>query len=93
MSAHTPGPWHVSKGGAVGREIRADEGPFVASVYDTGMNYGERNANAQIIAAAPAMLNLLQRMHERLTDGRSLPEWAEAWAEEIQAYIAKAEGR
>jgi hypothetical protein len=49
-------------------------------------------ANAALIAAAPQMFDLLRRMHDRLVDGRALPEWAEAWAEEIEAVIATAEG-
>lgn len=56
MADHTPGPWHVAKGG-LGREIRADDGPFIASVYDHTFTYGERNANAHLIAAAPELLD------------------------------------
>lgn len=39
------------------------------------------------------LVDLLRRMRERLIDGRALPEWAEAWVEEIDAAIAQAEGR
>jgi hypothetical protein len=59
MAGHTPGPWHVAKGG-LGREIRADDGPFIASVYDSTFTYGERNANARLLAAAPDLLDACQ---------------------------------
>jgi hypothetical protein len=35
-----------------------------------------------------ALRNLLARMHERLIDGRRVPSWAAAWAEEIEAALA-----
>jgi len=38
---------------------------------------------------AAATLDLLQRMHDRLTDGRAVPEWQSGWAEEIAAVIAR----
>ena len=50
-------------------------------------------AYARLIATAPDLLDLLHRLHERLTDGRAVPEWASGWAEELEAAIAKAEGR
>jgi hypothetical protein len=53
----------------------------------------EARANAHLIAAAPELLDLLHRMHERLTDGRAVPEWMAGWEEEIETAIAKAEGR
>ncbi len=46
---------------------------------------------ARLRAANAALLDLLQRMHERLTDGRDVPEWLEGWVEEIDAAIQKVE--
>ena len=71
MKGHTPGPWHVTKSPAP-REIRADSGPFIASVYDVAVTYGERNANARLLAAAPELLDalkLLMKAYESVLPG------------------------
>lgn len=54
MSAHTPGPWHVSNG----VQIRSDRHQ-IAKVWM--MRNGEGKANAALIAAAPSI-------HEALTN-------------------------
>jgi len=102
MTPHTPGPWHVSKA-FVCREIRADDGPFIASVYDHTMTYGERNANARLIAAAPALLAALQTLHDDVIRHGCTEGDGDAWLAAFQrlmtsmeaagAAIAKAEGR
>ena len=61
LHKHTPGPWHVTRGPAP-REIRADHGPFIASVYDVAVTCGERNANARLLAAAPELLDVLNEL-------------------------------
>jgi hypothetical protein len=48
-------------------------------------------SDRRLIASAPELLDLLQRIHERLTDGRDIPEWMSGWAEEVEAAIAKVE--
>ncbi len=73
MSTHTPGPWHVAKGG-LGREIRADDGPFIASVYDHTFTYGERNANACLIAAAPELLEALIKLTNESAGFLAMPD-------------------
>lgn len=100
MAAHTPGPWHVAKGG-LGREIRADDGPFIASVYDHTFTYGERNANARVLAAAPELLDALKQAVETIRTWHSLhiaddPAWDiyrqhAPEMKRINAAIAKAE--
>lgn len=103
MSAHTPGPWHVTAG-PYPREIRADDGPFIASVYDVAVTYGERNANARVLAAAPELLEALKAMLEELETAevtldqqfRCLgdpPRQPSAAVVAATTAIAKAEGR
>lgn len=63
MTQHTPGPWRVeSRGGMAGREVRAGEALVVATVNTTSNDQGNREANARLIAAAPEMLEALQRL-------------------------------
>jgi hypothetical protein len=70
---HTPGPWHMGAGNGVGR-IFADDGRMrmgdggttlypIATVC-TGWDEAEDDANARLIAAAPAMLAALRDVHE-----------------------------
>lgn len=64
MSAlHTPGPWYVSTvNGSVGAKIGRFT-IFIADVWSTvGRPVGEAAANARLIAAAPDLLEVLQRM-------------------------------
>ena len=95
MSTHTPGPWHVTKGPAA-REIRADDGPYIASVYDIAVTYGERNANARLIAAAPELLDAARLAVDAIGQTRDdfgLKVELEKAYLALRAAIAKAEGR
>ena len=66
MSAHTPGPWHVSKD----QPIVFDADHFVVAdcvlsggpIRHAGSSYAERYANARLVAAAPDLLEALQWM-------------------------------
>ena len=78
---HSPAPWRRT----FGTTIDDAEGHTIAVLWPN-------EANASLVVAAPMLLDLLQRMHERLTDGRQLPDWMEGWPEEVEAAIAKAEG-
>jgi hypothetical protein len=66
MSArHTPGPWEATPGGSSIRTTMAglEGGVLVADLYCRGMtpwDHETRQANAALIAAAPAMLEALQ---------------------------------
>lgn len=87
MSAHTPGPWIVARG-STGRhkaptiEVRAAGAPHEASqgiATVVGITAGP--ANAKLIAAAPAMLATLRRIHS------SLDRYEDA---ELRGYIKEA---
>lgn len=58
---YTPGPWHVSNDGKL--VIRDDEwfAPVATAGYNTN---GEEIATANLIAAAPDLLNELQRLRD-----------------------------
>lgn len=61
MSAHTPGPWHVSKSHNFVRHTLADL--TAANVCDltngSAIADDERTANARLIAAAPDLLEIV----------------------------------
>jgi hypothetical protein len=91
MSAHTQGPWVVVNGSVYtldGRpiaEMVRDETALAAGIMPV-----ERDANAHLIAAAPAMLTKLQAMVVVL-DG--FPTGGQSWFKEsILDIIAKAKG-
>lgn len=52
---HTPGPWHLN-----GRTTIETEDLFIASAYYQTSDGGE--ANARLIAAAPDLLQALQKI-------------------------------
>ena len=92
--AHTPGPWHINRDdwGAPTAIRSQDAQPVVA----TGPGFGSKaeiEANMNLIAAAPDMLEALQSALARLDNGYrlSLAE-QRATAEQLRAAIAKAEG-
>ena len=106
MSAakHTPGPW--STFGPVKYQVYGgDPVRRIAVVdYTTGSETEEHNANAHLIAAAPAMYEALKALHsvldQRMPDGRTLNQHLSQEVFECfygpaiaaRAAIAKAEG-
>ena len=107
MSKHTPGPWVVVgsltkyvEARLVGRLIQevAACGPTIA---DEG--YGQQQeANARLIAAAPALLEALKAVHALVSEGAAIGfnpldgDWAERlFLSQRQTYaaISQAEGR
>ncbi len=61
MSSHTPGPWYTAKtGNHQGLIISEQTGENIAVTYAA--------ENAQIVAAAPAMLEALQEIFEHAYD-------------------------
>ena len=96
MNTHTPGPWVV--------ESLPDEGPSIhtggagiarrIAGVDVGgwkrTTLAEAEANARLIAAAPALLAALQGLSARHRDGSSESAWAE-WDTAREA-LAKAGG-
>ena len=86
---HTPGPWTTT-----GPNVRTDIGALVATAqnhwYDHETPQEEKEANAQLMSAAPELLAALEEITE-------LIQWSESGGEEERAYdaaraaIAKAE--
>lgn len=71
MSKHTPGPWEVTRFGAIksaspNTQVEYARGigqPQIALVFvDDSRPEGERDANARVIAAAPDLLAALQAL-------------------------------
>lgn len=55
--AHTPGPWRINKYGSVGAGATGIQ-PIIAEIqpfYGPDLIYGNHEANARLIAAAPDM--------------------------------------
>jgi|SRR3984893_10094431 len=76
QAQHTPGPWHVSPDQANHGEslcVQTDDGFIVVRVPSV---HPHDNANAQIIAAAPDMLEVLESVAARWDkdDDRDAPE-------------------
>lgn len=85
----TPGPWKVISDSPDGSEIESEhESPFWAFVsYDTPE--AERTPNAQLIAAAPELLDALIRLSDVARGVHGYLDRAVSHAEDI---IAKALG-
>ena len=101
MTQHTPGPWTI-----YGPELditaydeAADRTVTVAMMCDDAEP--EREANAVLIAAAPAMKEALREAHSALrTFSPNVPEAEQGWTsfdsdtlEAIEAALAAAEGK
>jgi hypothetical protein len=103
MSDYTPGPWGWTYDGSSTYSVGRAEDPQgfrVACIYDRRDDRGM--ANARLIAAAPDLLEMLQRCAELLDDysdirdgddGTPRPNRAMSLLQDVEAVIAKAEGR
>lgn len=88
---HTPGPWDYFIGSATGKGLirieQAETGKHIAS-----LTRGEENiANASIMSAAPAMLEVLKSLcgiEAWITD----PEMKRLFQEKVYSVINQAEG-
>ncbi len=99
MSAHTPGPWHIEQNIRGGVNIRCSWGvigtifngsSFVHSVPDRA---NEQSANANLIAAAPDLLEALKKFANLdRTVNSGLWEIRSEECEKARAAIAKALG-
>lgn len=89
---HTPGPWHI--GMKPGPMIYGSDSSQVADLRADLLDRGERAANAQLIAAAPDLLALLQRMAngEIMTGTFNLAETVHEYQKLARAAIAKTIG-
>jgi hypothetical protein len=81
MSKHTPGPWHCHE--IVG--VYASNGKLVASIHTPISN---RSYDAEVIAAAPDLLEALKNLLESHYNGNVI----NADCRDAEAAIAKAEG-
>ena len=91
---HTPGPW--STFGPVKYQIYGgDPVRRIAVVdYTAGSETDEHNANANLIAAAPAMYEALREIVEAVGSGEVIDySSAGGWYIEACAVLAQAEGR
>lgn len=95
---HTKGPWIMNE--VTGMEVIAisEEGYMThAQVFKRGVGNryltDEDRANAHLIAAAPAMLEMLNKIYERITDNDAHAVLGHDFCETVGNMIAKAEGR
>ena len=65
--SHTPGPWHRSAYDGGWDCVRDSEGQIIAKL---GLNSPE---NADVLAAAPEMLEALKAIQRRISTGAPLP--------------------
>ncbi|MDT3468959.1 hypothetical protein [Stenotrophomonas maltophilia] len=85
MSKHTPGPWaYQEDSDAYTHIVRGPNNRFICQLAQ--VTSAEIEANARLIAAAPELLEALERI---LKGALSLPRFAEELA---RAAIAKATG-
>jgi hypothetical protein len=87
---YTQGPWSVAENNAVHIGEQVSDLIALVSLYRSGFFIGvdEQKANAQLIAAAPDLLDALERIAEHYS--ASLPDHMQ---EEIADVIAKAKGQ
>lgn len=105
MSGHTPGPWALSPSPSpfpwvVESPTRGDE--VAHAPINSGNTHAEDEANARLIAAAPALLEALESVghwnaEEKATCWCSLPEMIpyrghDSGCEEARAAIALVKG-
>ena len=86
---HTPGPWVVDPAVRQGFTVYAPKEGFIVGTQDEEGRYGaiESEANARLIAAAPDLLALAERIARLPEHGHYL-----ALIDEARAAIAKATG-
>lgn len=96
MSKHTPGPWEATTDIHGCPSVRNFDGFGVCSTYGKYESPEQKEANANLIAAAPDMLEALKALDEAefqgmFTEGQWTKEHQELF-ENAHAAIAKAEG-
>jgi hypothetical protein len=83
---HTPGPWKVEDGGFVGGPIGFGRVCQTWNKFEEDFQNAE--ANARLIAAAPELYGALIKLNTLCG-----PHVGETLRAEVQAALAKAEGR
>lgn len=92
MKTHTPGPWKITGHDGRNPMVQDANGGSICAVWDTGCA-ATQEANARLIAAAPDLLNMLQRvMDEYLMRDPTAGHVALLTLEHARAAIAKAKG-
>jgi hypothetical protein len=76
MATHTPGPWTIEKT-SDGYGVRAPQWGYVAIHHSSGLKHWEEGqaANRLLIAAAPDLLEALQKLLRIQNDVEVLGEW------------------
>jgi len=96
MGKHTPGPWKVM-GTAYQRSVGGGQGRFFCAIAaNERYDEGEKDANAQLIAAAPDMHDVLEQCLIHLNAKKLTNLWTdgeEKLLTEVRGAIDKAEGR
>ncbi len=88
-ASFTPGPWHAMTDAV----YSGSRGQNIVASTDVGTtNWGGRNANARLIAAAPDLLHALRLCVQRIAHPNLSPD-ANVVLERAVAALAKAEGR
>lgn len=91
MSQHTPGPWQADNRGRLkGRLIRTAAKLVVAHVNTTCNLEGNREANARLIAKAPEMACICEKL-VNLADAKLLSEKAQI-VDDARALLREIEG-
>lgn len=82
---HTPGPWNCVDP----HVIRGPKNVVVAKTLDSKEGYEIKQANAHLIAAAPAMYEALTNLLKMVEDG----DYTTIELNEARAALAQAEGK
>lgn len=91
IGKHTPGPWFLGKSGFIQQvQIQSKDGPL-GVVYGTS---GENSANANLISAAPDLLEALEDLKRELilsdVDMDYIESHFRPWINKAELAVAKA---
>jgi hypothetical protein len=89
MSAHTPGPWKIERHIHHEIQIKDKDGWQICQMYDSAPPDID---NARLIAAAPELLETLERIIATHDASCAGPECGIAGIDKARATIAKARG-
>jgi len=100
MSKHTPGPWKIRNDITKDTLICSENKTIICGIHQKNLNIlSETKANAQLIAAAPDMLETLKQSYEMIDTLAGMSSWEARSQDEIDEVmnqmlnaINKAEG-
>ncbi len=92
MSKHTPGPWSLPfiTERPIQQEVFGPDERIARVELPGNSRHDEQVANARLIAAAPELLDALEKLLHETDEGTQL--CAREFAEQAKAAIAKAKG-